>query len=204
MKIGILGGSFDPIHNGHLHMAKKTMSEYALDEVWIMPAGHSPNKEESQMTCAFHRRKMCELACVGEYGIRTCALEIESAEKSYTYRTMQKLTKAYPQHQFFFIMGADSLSYYVNWVHPEIISSLAVILVVNRGEYSLEELEQMANQVNQIFPADIRFVHCEKYVVSSKEIREKIKSQKDVSDFLPERVLSYIAKNKLYHDNSAS
>jgi nicotinic acid mononucleotide adenylyltransferase len=62
----------------------------------------------------------------------------------------------------------------------------------------------MAHQVNQIFPADIRFVHCEKYVVSSKEIREKIKSQKDVSDFLPERVLSYIAKNKLYHDNSAS
>jgi nicotinate-nucleotide adenylyltransferase len=198
MKIGILGGSFDPIHNGHLHMAKKTMSEYALDEVWLMPAGHSPNKEEAQMASPFHRRNMCELACVRENGIKTCSLEMESAEKSYTYRTMQKLTEQYPQHQFYFIMGADSLSYFENWVHPEIISRLATILVVNREEYLLSELADMASRINAIFPADIRFVHCAKYVVSSREIRQKIKADIDVREFLPEYVWSYISENKLY------
>jgi nicotinate-nucleotide adenylyltransferase len=200
MKIGILGGSFDPIHNGHLYMARKALTEYMLDEVWLMPAGHSPNKVEANMTSAFHRRNMCELACVGESCINTCSLETDSSEKSYTYRTMQKLTAAYPQHQFSFIMGADSLSYFAKWVHPEIICSLADILVVNRGEYSISELDRMTQSLKQQFPADIRFVHCEKYVISSQTIREKIKAHMDVSAFLPENVRNYIMENRLYQE----
>jgi nicotinate-nucleotide adenylyltransferase len=201
MKIGILGGSFDPIHNGHLYMARKTLAEYGLDEVWLMPAGHSPNKKEAEMTASSHRRTMCELACLEERGIKTCSLETDSAEKSYTYRTMEKLTARYPEHRFSFILGADSLSYFLDWVHPEIICHLAALLVVNRGEYSMEELKHMADKVKEAFPADIRFVHCEKYVVSSRELREKIAAHQNVRDFLPENVYDYILEHRLYMES---
>jgi nicotinate-nucleotide adenylyltransferase len=198
MKIGILGGSFDPIHKGHLYMARQARIEYALDEVWLMPAGHSPNKNESRMTSAFHRKNMCLLAEKTDENIRTCSLETDSGETSYTYRTMQKLTERYPQHTFFFIMGADSLAYFESWMHPEIISSLATILVVNRDEYLPEELQKMATLVKERFPADIQFVHCEKYVISSGEIRERIKANLDVSAYLPDGVWEYIAEHGLY------
>jgi nicotinate-nucleotide adenylyltransferase len=110
-------------------MARQARIEYALDEVWLMPAGHSPNKNESRMTSAFHRKNMCLLAEKTDQNIRTCSLETDSGETSYTYRTMQKLTERYPQHTFFFIMGADSLAYFESWMHPEIISSLATTLL---------------------------------------------------------------------------
>lgn len=198
MKIGILGGSFDPIHNGHLHMAKEALREYQLDEIWLMPAGHSPNKNEANMTPANIRKEMCILACRKEANIKVCSLEIDADETSYTYLTLQKLSARYPMHQFFFLMGADSLAYFEQWVHPEIISELAILLVMNRNEYSLNELEKMANNINRIFPCDIRFVHCSKYKISSSEIRNMIKSGRDVSFYLSQAVTDYIKRNHLY------
>ena len=198
MKIGILGGSFDPIHNGHLHMAREALIEYALDEVWLMPAGQSPNKNASKMTSSNVRKRMCELACLNETNIKVCSLETESDETSYTFRTLQKLTERFPSYEFYFIMGADSLAYFEKWVHPEIISQLAALLVVNRDEYSMRELEQMAARIKELFPADIRFVHCAKYEISSHELRDAIWLGQHVEDYLPMEVFHYISQNKLY------
>lgn len=198
MEIGLLGGSFDPIHNGHLYMAKQALEEYHLDEVWFVPAGHSPNKDENKMTPAAHRKAMCELAVQDIPKFHVCDIETEAKERSYTYRTIEKLTAQYPMHRFYFIMGADSLDYFDQWVHPESISASAVILVISRDHMEETALKNKIQAIKALFPADIRIIHAKKCDVSSHEIREKLSKMDDVSMLLPKEILSYIRKQHLY------
>lgn len=198
MKIGIFGGSFDPIHKGHLNMAEKAWMEYGLDEVWLIPAGHSPNKDEARMTAAEERLAMCKIASKTKPYLKVSDIEVASSERSYTYRTLQKLKQLHPADDFFFLMGADSLDYFEQWSHPEIISSLSHILVVNRDEFEEQDLLEKIKEIRQLFPADIRIVHCDKYPVSSHEIRKKLSSGLDVSEWMDEAVLQYLKKKKLY------
>ncbi len=193
MKIGILGGSFDPLHNGHLFMAKNAYEQYNLDEIWLIPNGHAPHKDEDKMAKPSQRFEMCKLAEKRFPYLKACDIEITSEDCSYTYLTMQKLTAKYPEHNFYFIMGADSLDYFDKWRNPAIISSLCRILVVNRDEFSEKDLKAKIAQINELFPADIQIVHCEKYDVSSTEIRDGEK----LEDVLPE-IKAYILENHLY------
>lgn len=192
-KIGILGGSFDPIHKGHISMAVHAYEQYALDCIWLIPNGHAPHKNEDKMADAVHRLAMCELVAKKYDFIETCDIEIMSEEYSYTYLTMQKLTAMYPEYEFYFIMGADSLDYFDKWRHPEIISSLCKILVVNRDEFTVEDLNDKIMRLNNLFCADVRIVHCPKVDVSSTEIR----NGKKLEELLPE-VNDYIINNHLY------
>ena len=193
MKIGILGGSFDPIHNGHLHMAKCAYEQYELDQVWLIPNGHAPHKNEDKMADAKHRLAMCDLVAEKYPFLHSCDIEIVSEEYSYTYLTMQKLSSLYPEHQFYFIMGADSLDYFEKWRNPEIIASLCKILVINRDEFTMEKLQEKIQDINNLFPADIQVVHCDKYDVSSTELRQKMQYE----DVIPE-VYAYIMEHHLY------
>lgn len=198
MKIGILGGSFDPIHNGHMNMAIQAMEEYALDQVWLMPAGHSPNKNEADMTSAEDRLKMCNLAASSYENILVNTYEFLSQETSYTYLTLTHFHETYPEDEFYFIMGADSLDYFDKWRHPEIICENAVVLVVNRNQFLEEDLLHKIGEIQSLFPADIRIVHCDKVDVSSTELRNGIKEGKDVAMYLCPEVLTYITQNGLY------
>ena len=127
-RVGILGGSFDPIHKGHLNIAQSAYEEFALDEVWFIPAGHSPNKDEKKMTAADIRAEMTALAIYDIPYFKLSRMEIDAEGTSYTYLTLTKLKEACPDIDFFFIMGADSLDYLEKWYHPEIICEKAVIL----------------------------------------------------------------------------
>lgn len=193
MKIGILGGSFNPLHNGHLYMAKEAYEQYKLDEIWLMPNGNAPHKDSDKMASPMQRLKMCEFAELHFPFMKACDLEVKSEELSYTYLTMQKLAAMYPEYSFYFIMGADSLDYFDKWRHPEIISSLCTILVVNRDQFTEADLQAKILHINQLFPADIQIVHCRKYDVSSTEIRNGEK----LEDILPE-IKAYILTNHLY------
>lgn len=193
MKIGILGGSFDPLHNGHLFMAKNAYEQYNLDEIWLIPNGQAPHKDATKMADPTQRFAMCKLAEARFSYIKACDIEIISDDCSYTYLTMQKLTAKYPKHSFYFIMGADSLDYFDKWRNPEIISSLCTILVVNRDEFTEEDLKQKIGRIKQLFPAEIHIIHCPKYDVSSTEIRNGEK----LEDVLPE-IREYILENHLY------
>ncbi|MBR4027144.1 MAG: nicotinate-nucleotide adenylyltransferase [Lachnospiraceae bacterium] len=202
MKIGLLGGSFDPIHNGHLYMAKKAYEQYNLDEVWLIPNGHAPHKDEDKMADAFHRLAMCNIAAEHFSYLKVCDIEVKSEQSSYTYLTIQKLTNRYPQHEFYFIMGADSLDYFEKWKNPHIISSLCKILVINRDEFTESDLQQKIQHINQLFPADIFVVHCKKMDISSTEIRKSIEENEEYKDspldyILPE-VRNYINNHNLY------
>ena len=193
MKIGILGGSFDPIHNGHLNMALQSYQQYDLDEVWFIPNGNAPHKDAEKMADATHRLAMCQLVTEEYPFFKTCDIEILSEEYSYTYLTMTKLKEQYPQHEFYFIMGADSLNYFEKWRKPEVIASCCVILVVNRDDFSETDLKEKIQKINTFFPADIRIVHCPKVDVSSTELREALNPE----DVLPS-VYQYICANDLY------
>lgn len=193
MKIGILGGSFDPIHNGHLHMALQSYEQYDLDEVWLIPNGNAPHKDADKMADAIHRLSMCQLVADEYPFLKTCDIEISSEEYSYTYITVTKLKSMYPEHEFYFIMGADSLDYFEKWRKPEIIASVCKILVINRDEFSDEDMAEKITKINATFPANIQIVHCQKVDISSTELRYKLNKQ----DVLP-TVYDYICQNDLY------
>ena len=193
MKIGILGGSFDPIHNGHLNMALKSYEQYDLDEVWLIPNGNAPHKDSGKMADAADRLAMCKLVAAEYPFLKTCDIEITSKEYSYTYITVTKLQEMYPEHEFYFIMGADSLNYFDRWRKPEVIASVCKILVINRDEFSEVDMAEKICRINTIFPADIQIVHCPKVDVSSTELRAKL----DKDDVLP-TVYEYICEHDLY------
>lgn len=198
MKIGILGGSFDPIHNGHIHMAQAACDNFALDQVWLIPAGHSPNKDEKSMTSSEHRFHMCELAAKADPRLRVSRVEIDSDERSFTYRTLQILNEAHPENRFYFIMGGDSLDYFDRWVYPEIITKLCTILVMPRKPYNSAALTDKIQKLNELYSADIRLIEAEEYPVSSTDIRKNLLDQTPAEKDFPDGVLAYIRGHHLY------
>lgn len=197
-KIGILGGSFDPIHLGHLNIAKSAYQEFHLDEVWFIPAGHSPNKKETVMTSAKIRAEMVSLA-IAEYPyFRLCSIEMDSSGISYTYRTLTRLTELYPDVKFYFIMGADSLDYLEQWVHPEIICQKAIILTAVRDEMNFQEIQKKIEEIKQLFPCEIYPILGGRTAVSSSGLRACIKKQKTGDLMLPKAVWDFISRNHLY------
>lgn len=187
-------------------MAVSALLGFSLDELWLIPAGHSPNKDESRMTPAHARLDMTRLAAEhanhllpeGKGVLKASDFEIISPERSYTYRTLEKLHDLYPEHEFYFIMGADSLDYFDKWVHPEIISALSTILVVVREGFSLEAMEEKVKSIQKLFPCDIRFVPCERYDISSSAIRQAAEDPDLMEQVLTPSVYSYILENHLY------
>lgn len=196
-KIGIIGGAFDPIHNGHINIAQSAYKEYSLDEVWFIPAGHSPNKDEKNMTPAEIRAEMTALAIEEFPHFKMSRMELDSTHTSYTYLTLTKLKEQYPNDKLYFIMGADSLDYFEKWAHPEIICEKASILVAVRDELQLPQIEEKIKALQQIFCAEIFPLACERTDVSSTEIRESF-SKNGGSANISDKVRQYIIQNKLY------
>ena len=185
-------------------MARQAYLEYGLDEIWMIPTGNSPHKDATRMTPGALRLSMLREAIEAEAStdpfLRVCAVEIDSAEKSYTYRTLQHLCERYPMHQFYFLMGADSLDYFDKWRHPEIICSCAVILAVNRKGFTEEDMERKVRRMQSLFPADIRIVHGECFDAASHEIRDRIARGEDCSDVLTDAVIAFIRRHRLYEN----
>ncbi|MCH5333401.1 MAG: nicotinate-nucleotide adenylyltransferase [Agathobacter sp.] len=197
-RLGILGGSFDPIHNGHMHMAVSACRYFDLSEVWLVPAGHSPNKNEAGMTAAEHRFRMCELAAAGAEGIRASRLELDCAERSYTYRTLERLKADMPSTELYFIMGGDSLDYFDQWVKPERICELATILVVPRDSFETEALRAKIKELQSLFPCRVEIVPVSLVPLSSTSLREELGAGRaDPGDF-PGGVYAYIKEHGLY------
>ena len=197
----ILGGSFDPIHKGHLNIAQSAYEEFALDEVWFIPAGHSPNKDEKKMTAADIRAEMTALAIYDIPYFKLSRMEIDAEGTSYTYLTLTKLKEACPDIDFFFIMGADSLDYLEKWYHPEIICEKAVILAAVRDDMDLSEVEKKISALKQLFPAEIYPIEGGKTDISSSEIRAALRRGKTDISLIPPKVLAYIQEHHLYEED---
>ena len=197
-KIGILGGSFDPIHNGHLAIAQSAYEDFSLDEVWLIPAGHSPNKEEDKMTNAAIRAEMVALAAQDIPHFKLSTYEISKEGTSYTYLTLSDFKEQFPETMFYFIMGADSLDYFDTWRHPDIICQKAIILVAVRDDMDLVDVQKKIAHIKKQFHAEIYPLSCKKVDISSSEIRANLLVGKDICDMVPPAVAEYIAEHNLY------
>lgn len=198
-KIGILGGTFNPVHRGHVQMGLAALTQYELDKVWFMPNFIPPHKEmdHSNVTTA-DRIRMLELSLEEYPDMEVCLFEIERAETSYTYRTMQLLTEEYPDTDFYFIIGADSLFQFDHWVHPELIVQHCSLLVAPRVDEELEHFDAKIKELIEKYKASIYPLSMPLIVISSTEVREKLRAGKDVSDEIPLKAANYIKENALY------
>ena len=199
--IGIMGGTFDPIHNGHLMLGEQAYKEYQLEEGWFMPSGHPPHKKNQKITDPDIRLTMTQLAIEGKTGLVCSDFEVRRNGSTYTAQTLRLLREAYPQHQYFFIIGADSLYEIEHWYEPDQVLSQAVILAARR-EYEDAHLsmEQQIAYLGNRYKADIRILHCKEMDISSAMLRERIAGGLSVSEYVPTKVLTYIKDQGLYQE----
>lgn len=200
MKIGIMGGTFDPIHNGHLMLGDYACKEYFLDEVWFMPNGNPPHKDNASIELsAKERSRMVSLAIQDDPRFRLEDYEVNRSRISCSYETMEHLTALYPEDSFYFIIGADSLFAIETWRSPERLFKVCTILAAFRGDKNSRSI--MHGKIRRLkhkYSADIRLLYTPVMDVSSHELREQLREGRDVRDLLPPAVDAYIREHHLY------
>lgn len=198
-KIGIMGGTFDPIHNGHLLLGRQAYQEYGLNQVWFMPSGIPPHKKDHTVTAVEDRLAMVRLA-ISEYPFFVCSdFEIRRQGNTYTAETLKLLGEAYPKHTFFFIIGADSLYQIESWYHPREVMEQTTLLVAGRDYPQAPcSMEEQIARLKAAYGADIRLLHCEEIDISSGELRRMGAEGKQLSSYIPECVEQYIQTHGLY------
>ena len=197
-KIGVMGGTFNPIHNGHVALAQAAYDFCQLDEVWFMPSGCSYMKSKDNVVAGEDRLEMTRLAIEGIPYFKCSDLEVKRAGNTYTAETLEILSELYPKNKFFFIMGADSLFGLPRWKHPEKISALCTLAAVIRDDVDLNELEKQKQYLEEAYGADIVLLPFQKIDISSSLVREKLERCEAVNGIIPEKVLAYIKEKNLY------
>lgn len=188
-KVGILGGTFDPIHFGHLNLAFELMEKHGLDEVWFCPAWQNPHKLGSHAVSGTDRLEMVRLAVEDIPVFRVIDVEIKRGGPSYMVDTLKGLTDNNPAIKFFLILGEDAALQFPEWKSPQEITLLCEVLVGSRSLASAAVLPPiLKNGLTQIPLLDI----------SSTEIRSRVSKKLYISHLVPPKVVDYIYKNQLY------
>jgi nicotinate-nucleotide adenylyltransferase len=203
MRIAILGGTFDPIHNGHLAAAQSVAETFQVDEVHFVPAFSPPHKQ-SGITSPFHRFAMVALATLSIDRFRTSTIEVDALERRYTVETLETMKKAYPGSELLFIIGTDMYQEIETWKNFRRLFELAHLVIVNRPGFPFREDVapfQIFNENETVtLPRDttVFYLPFVKQPISSTGIRDDRKRGAEVSQWLPPPVWSYIERNKLY------
>ncbi|MFE8703240.1 nicotinate-nucleotide adenylyltransferase [Cytobacillus sp. FJAT-54145] len=185
-KVGILGGTFDPPHHGHLLIANEVLCQFHLDEIWFLPNQDPPHKEKSESLKNEDRLNMLKLAIKGHPNFIIQPIELNRPGRSYTFDTMMELTNEYKNHRFYFIIGADMIEYLPKWYKVDELLKLVKFIGVNRPNFQKET-------TYPILSADIP-----EFSVSSSIIRNRFKEGKTVRYLLPDPVIHYIKEKQLY------
>jgi nicotinate-nucleotide adenylyltransferase len=209
MRLGIFGGSFDPVHNGHLALARACQRQAALDEVWFTPTAVQPLKHEGPHATDAQRVEMLELAIDTDpsepsepgrprprFSWRICTLEIDRGGLSYTIDTLRQLHAELPDADLFFLIGSDTLRDVARWKEPRQIFRLATPLVVHRAGEPAPDLALLASFCTpDTQPRRIEMPACD---ISSTEIRRRLASGGKLDDLVPRAVANFIATNSIY------
>ena len=203
-RIGIYGGSFDPIHLGHLLVAETCREQLQLDELRIIPAHVSPFKVDQYPSDDKQRLEMLQLAVSGQDSFVVDARELQRGGVSYTVDTLRELHREFPDSEFFFLMGADSLTDFLKWKEPREICQLAWIVVVGRGGYAdipwhvLEGLlDKEKYQQTLAMKVDMPLIE-----LSSTELRQRAATGRSLRFRMPRPVEQYIKAHQLYRPKS--
>ncbi|MBI1757044.1 MAG: nicotinate (nicotinamide) nucleotide adenylyltransferase [Fimbriimonas ginsengisoli] len=193
MRIGILGGSFDPPHNGHLALARAALEHLALDEVLFVPVARNPLKR-FRPSKASHRLEMVRLMIEGEPQMAVSDLEIRRGGKSYAVDSLIELNMARPA-DYWFLLGADALKDFASWKQPERLLHLCRIAVALRPG---QELEPVLRAVPAELRSMVDLVPMPPLDISSTDLRDKLSSGKAIARWVPAQVAAYISENHLY------
>jgi nicotinate-nucleotide adenylyltransferase len=195
MRLGIFGGAFDPIHNGHLLLAEQCREQCQLDEVWFVPTNIPPHKKAGSLSPDTDRVEMLKLATAGRPEFVVSEIELNREDVSWTVDTLRLLHDERPDDELFFLIGADSLRDFPTWKEPEAIAELASVVAVNRGETSLEELTA---GLKPELSASVRLVTMPGISISSTDLRSRVSAGKSIRYLVPRAVEEFILARKLY------
>lgn len=200
MKIGLIGGTFDPIHFGHLILAEHVRENCKLDKVIFIPTGLTPHKDEFQVVDSGIRLEMTRLGVKSNIFFEVNDIETYRQDKSYTIDTLKEMKKLYPKDQIYFIIGADSLFQLPTWKGYEKIISSTNLIVANRPGGKNDLIGEKIEEYTSIFGGSITQVTSPLIDISSSNIRSRVKEGKSIKYLLPSIVEEYIFKNNLYKE----
>lgn len=192
-RIGIYGGTFDPIHLGHLILAEQCREQCGLDEVWFVPAAHSPFKSGVDQTPGEQRLALVQAAIADHPAFRVSRCELDRSGPSWTVDTLEILHAENPARELFLLMGADSLQSLPLWHRPERIAELATIVGVNRGDRPLPDLNSLGDLADRV-----RIVTMPGIDLSATEIRERVRTGRSIRYLVPAAVEQLIGELGLY------
>lgn len=196
MKIGILGGTFDPIHNAHIEIAKAALEQFDLDKVVLMPTPNPPHKDKNRITGNFHRANMIKLAIKDIDNVEFSDFELNKTDVTYTADTLCMLKELHPENEYYFIVGSDSIASFMSWYRPDVILKYATLLAVKRDDESSLIMKERIKEINEKFKTSVGIIHMESMDVSSSFIRVCERSM--IKSMVPEVVYNYIIENDLY------
>ena len=198
MKKGILGGTFNPIHTGHLILAENAYDLLHLDEVCFIPSGISYLKEQREIVSASDRIRMVELAIENNPHFTLSTIETDREGNSYTYETIQALKDIDPDDELYFLGGADILLSIHTWRKPERIFEHATLVIAPRNDTDPVLLQERKASLEEEYGAKIVLLNTTDLEISSTDLRERIAMGHSVRYYIPDPVLAYIREHQLY------
>ena len=198
MKTGIYGGTFNPIHKGHLHIVEAFRKGLGLDRVLLIPTRVPPHKAAPDLASPQYRFAMCQLAIQGQPWLELSDMEMRREGKSYTAETLEELSALYPQDQFYLLMGEDMFLTLGRWYRPETIFSLASVCTAPRSVHGMDALREKALEYTGTFHARCFLDHIPYLPISSTQVRQAVARGEDVASLVPEAVARYIRERGLY------
>ena len=196
MRIGIYGGSFNPVHNGHIHLALTAVSELELDRLYLVPSKISPHRSSAEYVPEEDRLEMLRRACRVSDRLEVCDYELRSDRVSYTIFTVEEFRRRFPDDELFLLVGSDMLMIFETWNRFADMLRECTLAVVSRCEGDIPELERKAEELRRY--GNIVICRAEAVEVSSTDIRKKIAKNQKYSCYLDKNVVQYIRLKKLY------
>ena len=197
-RIGIMGGTFDPIHYGHLVIANEVLFKFDLQKIIFVPTGNPPHKRSAALADAYHRYMMVQFATMTNPSFDVSNIEVEKDGISYTVDTIRELKNNYIDTKLYFITGTDAVLDLPNWKDPEEILNLCTFISVNRPGYVTDTLDDKLDRLMEKYKGEILSIRAPQLKISSTDIRNRIQEGRPTKYLLPENVEQYIFKNGLY------
>lgn len=195
--VGILGGTFNPIHNGHIEIARLAHEQFDIPLIYVMPSGNPASyKDVTDVIAASDRCNMVEAAIQQYPFMKLSTMEIERKGYTYTSDTLLEISDKFKS--IYFIIGADSLLYLDKWKRPDIICSHCTLLAANRDNENMSVLMEKKHLLENEYGAVIHFINVPELPFSSTSIRTAIRNNQDISEMVPKGVSDYIIRNDLY------
>jgi len=200
LRYGIMGGTFNPIHYAHFFIANEVLEMFNLDKVLFIPTGVSPHKKTNSID-SYHRLSMVKLAIQDNPNFLVSDMEVLNPEVSYSVDTMTMLKMEHPNIEFYFIAGTDSVLNVGKWKNPHELMKLCNFVCVNRPGYT-DDIQTEIEKLTDEFGGKIYSVNGPRLFVSSTMVRRRVNEHRTIKYLIPEKVLEYIEKNKLYLEDN--